>query len=440
MRNNGERERLIALVGGQLIDGTGRPPIVDATVLIAGKRIIRVGQGIAVPEGAEVIDVRGKTILPGLVDFHGHLYARATPEMRSQFEAYPKLYLAGGVTTVRTPGDFDPAGTVQLREQIAHGEVIGPRVFTAGPYFDHAPSSVQWIVGIESVETALAKFDEWRDQIDEVKVYTRIREDEFSALADAAHAAGLPIAAHLGSITATRAIELGIDRLEHAIFAMPELYGGPENEQIGDAALAALAALDLDGPLVQGLIEQIVANNVTICPTTTVFQLDAPGFLPVIPDWERYFSPAAVIRQREMLAMFTGTGPERSELICGALRKQAGFVKRLHDAGATVIPGTDPVAPLLVPGYGLHLELKNFVEAGISPLATIKAATLDAARALRADHEFGSVERGKLADLVVVDGDPAQRIEDIGRVSLVMAEGVVHDPAELRRAAEGALR
>lgn len=432
--------RIVALVGGTVIDGTGAPPQPDATLLIDGKRISAVGPDVAVPEGAEVIDVSGKSVLPGLIDFHGHLYARATADMRSQFEGYPKLYLAGGITTVRTPGDFDPEGTVALRERIAAGEEVGPRVFTAGPYFDHAPSSVRWITGIESVQEALEKFELWRDKIDEVKVYTRIHEDEFAALAEAARAAGLPMAAHLGSITAARAIELGLNRLEHAIFAMPEFYGGTELDQYGSDVPRNLAALDIDGPLVNDLIEKIVTNNVTVCPTTTVFQIQHPSWTPLTPDWERYFSPEGQAHQQKRIAEQPEMPAEEADTLGQALEKQLAFVKKLHDAGGLIVAGTDPVAPWMTPGYGLHSELGNLVAAGLTPLEALKAATLDAARALHREADFGSLEAGKLADLVVVDGDPATRIEDIGQTALVFTEGTRHDPQALREAAVGSLR
>lgn len=136
---NARQESVTALVGATIIDGTGRPAF-PATIVIRGQRIADIGTRPSVPTGATIIDLSGKRVVPGLVDMHGHMYARATAAMRSQFEADPSLYLAGGVTTVRSPGDFDPEGMIALRERIRRGEAVGPRIFVAGPYVDHASS------------------------------------------------------------------------------------------------------------------------------------------------------------------------------------------------------------------------------------------------------------------------------------------------------------
>lgn len=215
---NQAQERIIALTGGTIIDGTGRPPLTGYTILIRGERIAVVGRKVKIPKGATVLDITGKTVIPGLIDMHGHMYVRAMGAQRSQFEGYPLLYLAGGVTTVRSPGDFEPDGMIALRERIKRGEVTGPRIFTAGPYFDHDPAQVGWIKGVKSPEEALEKFNQWKDRIDYVKFYTRITEPEFIAVLNAAHKAGIRATGHLGSITATRAVELGIDGLEHGIY------------------------------------------------------------------------------------------------------------------------------------------------------------------------------------------------------------------------------
>jgi len=430
-----ESDRAIALVGGRVIDGTGAPPSGPATILIRGDRIASVDAGAAAPPGAEVVDVRGRTVIPGLVDMHGHLYARATREIRSQFEAYPLLYLAGGVTTVRTPGDLDPEGTIALRDRIRRGEAVGPRIFTAGPYFDQAPSEVSWIEGVAGPEEALRKLDAWKDRIDGIKLYTSAEENLFATLLPAARAAGLFTTAHLGSTTATRAIELGIGGLEHGIFAMPELPFDRNRER---RRTCELADLDVDDPRVAELIDRIVSARVAIDPTVVVFQIMVPDFEPVVEGWERYLSEEARLVQAGQGG--GGGDPAAYDCMRGALRAQLRFVGRLHERGGIVVAGTDPVAPVLVPGYGLHRELRNLVEAGLTPVAAIRAATLDAARALARGDDFGSIEAGKRADLVVVGGDPGERIEDIGLTEIVFQGGVRYDPAALRRQAEGRIR
>lgn len=431
------QEQIVALVGGTVIDGTGKLPLTGYTILIRGERIAAVGRQVKIPQGAIVLDMTGKTIIPGLIDMHGHMYERATGSQRSQFEAYPLLYLAGGVTTVRSPGDFDPEGMVALRERLKRHEAIGPRIFTAGPYFDNDPSQVDWIKGVRSPEEALEKFNGWKARIDYVKFYTRITEPEFRIVLEAAHKAGIRATGHLNSITATRAIELGIDGLEHGIFAMSELT--PKLES-GQDKNCLLADLDLDSPVVENLITSIVKHRVAIDPTIVVYQSLDPNFEPVTPDWLKYLSAEAQAHQVSLRAAASKRNPASAQCLQRALQTQLRFVKKVYDRGGIIIAGTDPVIVTLTPGYGLQRELKNLVAAGLTPIAAIKAATLTAATVLHHEKDFGSIESGKLADLVVIGGDPATRIEDVGKTEIIFQGGVRYDPAALRKSAEGQIK
>jgi imidazolonepropionase-like amidohydrolase len=431
------QEKVVALVGGTIIDGTGKPPMTGYTVLIRGERIAKVGRKVKIPKGATVLDMTGKTVIPGLIDMHGHLYERATGPQSNQFDAFPFLFLAGGVTTIRSPGDFDPKGTVALRERIKKGEAIGPRIFTAGPYFDHAPSQVEWIKGVKSPEEALEKFNQWKDKIDYVKFYTRITEPVFIAVLNAAHKAGIPATGHLNSITATRAVELGIDGLEHGIFAMSELAPKPKS---GQEYFCTLAKLDLESPLVENLISSIIKNRVIIDPTIVVYQSLHPDFVPVTPDWLKYFSKEAQVYQTKLQTTPAKRNPVADKCLLEALQTQMRFVKKIYDRGGIIIAGTDPVLVTLTPGYSLHRELKNLVEAGLTPVEAINAATLVAATVLNREKDFGSIKRGKLADLVVVKGNPAKRIEDVGNTEMVFKGGVQYDPVTLRKSAEGQIK
>lgn len=425
-----------ALVGAAVIDGTGAPPRAGWTILIEGDRIADVGPDVKVPEGTQVIDLKGKTVLPGLIDMHGHLYAN-TGKIKNQFAAYPKLYLAGGVTTVFSPGDFDPEGMVDLRRRLREGKEIGTRVFCGGPYFDHEPSAVGWIKGTDTADQARKKLEEWKDKIDGVKVYTRITEEQLKVVLEVAHAAGLRVTGHLGSITVKRALELGIDRLEHGIFAMSDLT--PSQEMTPRAMSdrdRILGTADLDSPEMSALIAQIAKQRVVIDPTIVIFQSQLPDVEPVTPDYKRFFGENALKSDRTR-KLNPRRMPDDVQHVRNAIKNQMRFVKKVHDAGGIVVAGTDPVDPSLIPGYGLQREIRNFVEVGLKPLAALKAASLDAATALKKEKDLGSIEKGKLADLVVVSGDPSSRIEDIGRTEAVFQAGVRHDPAELRKSVEG---
>ncbi len=423
----------IALVDGNIVDGTGAPVQNRLTVLIRDGKIEALGADVQIPEGAKVFDVQGKTILPGLIDVHGHLYANTGGQIENQFQTYPKLFLAGGVTTIFSPGEFDPVGAVNLRDGIERGELPGPHILTAGPYFDGAPSRIPWIVGVSSATEAIQKFENWRDRIDGVKLYTSITEAQMSALIETAHSNGLFVTGHLESISATRASEFGIDGLEHGIFAISEL--GLPGQNFWERA-CVLADLDLTSPAVDSLITKIVEQDVYIDPTTVQYHQLLPEAEPVVENWDVYLSPGI---QATYQAFLRNIPPSGSRLAClrSAIEKQKQFVKAVHDRGGRVVVGTDPVLLNLTPGYALYKEMQILVEAGLTELEVIKAATYSAAVALGRGDQIGSIAAGKHADLIVVDGNPADDIGNVAAVVMVFKDGKAYDPVSLRKEVEG---
>ncbi|HHW25821.1 MAG TPA: amidohydrolase family protein [Firmicutes bacterium] len=432
MARNGSHgnQGFLAITGARVVDGLGGV-YENQTVLIEGDTIVAVGQDIPVPSGTTGIDAKGMTVIPGLFDMHGHLYARGGKNITMQIPAYPLLYLAGGITSVRAPGELDPEAAVKCREDQASGRIDGPRVHTAGPYFDHTSSSISWIKGTDDAEQALAMFERWHDRIDMVKVYSRIHEDQFKALVKAAHAVGLPVIGHLGSLTAKKAIELGINGLEHGLFQMSEF-------RPVDMGYGQVETLDMECLQLRRLIQSIVKNKVVICPTIVVFQYSMdPDFRPAVENWLDYLTIEARATREEMAAKRPEISPDQRATLERAMDKQLRFTKMVHEAGGLVVPGTDPVGPAITPGWGLQRELENFVRAGLTPLETIRAATYDSARAMGVDRERGSISAGKLADLVIVEGDPSRDIRDVSRTRKVVLGGKIYDPAELRKRALG---
>lgn len=427
-----------ALVGARVIDGTGAAPHEGWTVLVQGERIIAAGPKVKIPKDATRVDLTGKTLLPGLIDMHGHMYARVAGKIKDVFESYPLLFLAGGVTSIRSPGDLDPDGMYALKEKVARGEVPGPRIFMGGYYIDNEPSQIGWFKPVKSAEEAKARVEEWKNRIDVVKFYTSVTEDEMKAGIAAAKAAGIPTTGHLGSITAGHAIDLGINGLEHGIYAMSELGAPNPKKQEG----CPLGKLEVDGPQVTALIDKIVKNHVAIDPTFVVLFLGLPEMMePMTPDWLDYFAEgdARTGAQKLMQSMAAKEG----EALDCAMRSRDNalkFVGKVQARGGIILTGTDPVAPNLLPGWALHREMKYLTQAGLTPLQAIRAATYNAATVLHRDKDFGSIAKGKFADMVVVNGDPSKRIEDIGNTVMVFKEGKRFDPAELRAAAKGKLQ
>lgn len=419
---------IIALINSRVIDGTGASAHLDWTILLQGTRILAAGSDVTIPEGARVLDLTGQTLLPGMFDMHGHLYAYDGENLAMELTAYPRLYLAGGVTTIFTAGDFDPQEALALRESMDNGEAVGPHLLIAGPYFSggNAPA---WMLKAQSPDAMRVIYESWSDKIDGVKVYTLIPEDQFIALLNAAHADGLIVTGHLESIPAMRAIELGMDGIEHGLFSMSEFFpkGASFREQY-----CAVSQLDITSPAVTDIVEALVEQGTYVDPTMVVFQPELPDFVPLIPDWETYLDPGAVMPLRsELRSMIQPT------CLKEALEKQMQFVKAVQDRGGLIVAGTDPVIPILLPGYSLHRELQNLVDAGLTPVEAIKAATLNAAIALRIDSEKGTIASGKIADLVVVDGNPDEDISAIGNTLLVFKEGIPYSPEVLRASVQG---
>jgi imidazolonepropionase-like amidohydrolase len=432
---------VLALVHARVIEGTGAPPHDDWTVLVRGDRIAAAGPKVDVPAGATVIDVAGTSVLPGLIDMHGHMYVATAKGIANAFDSYPALYLAGGVTSVRSPGDFDPEGMYRLKESIARGAVDGPRIFMGGYYIDNSPSQIGWFAPVRTPADVTERISRWQDRIDVVKFYTSTTDRQMQAGIAAAKAANLPTTAHLGSITATRAIELGIEGLEHGMYAMPEL-GAP---RLGPSKVEGcpLGDLDLEGRLVTDLIGRIVKSHVAIDPTFVIVTLGLPDIQPLTPDWREYFADdAAAAAAARVMERAGAIYRDPGELSCAqrTRRNAMRFVAKVQARGGVVLAGTDPVAPYVLPGWGMHRELKHLTEAGLTPLEAIRAATSNAARVLRRDADLGSITAGKIADIVVVSGDPASRIEDVGNVEMVFKAGRRFDPAALRRAAKHTLR
>jgi imidazolonepropionase-like amidohydrolase len=427
-----------AIVGARLIDGTGAPARDGCTVLLRGDRIAAVGPSVRIPEGAEVVDAEGKALLPGMFDTHGHCF---TVDGKDQYESYPLLFLAGGVTTTFSPGEMDAEAAFALRDRLQRGEQVGARLLSAGPYFEKGDSDLPWLKGYADQAEALQWLERYGSRMDGLKLMQQITEEEAAAIIADAHERGIKVTGHLGSVTAKRAIELGIDRLEHGITAMSEFSPW---EIKGFAAWSEkfqkLAELDLDSAPVQELIDLIVSKRVALSATTASFELYAPGYEPVTPDWDKYLAPELQRTQKALLLRLSQTPPARGQPFADGIKKQLEFLKRVHDRGGIVVTGTDPGGKLLIPGFGLHRELKLLVDGGFTPVAAIRAATGHAAWALGVDRDLGTVEAGKIADVVLVDGDPSSDIRAVGNTVAVWKAGARFDPRELRKQAEGKIR
>ena len=329
------------------------------------------------------------------------------------------------------------------------GDEVGPRVYSAGPYFDHVTTGLAWVDGVDGADEARERFDRWRDRIDGVKVHMEITEEELAALVRRAHAGGLTVTGHLDSVSARRAIDLGIDRLEHGIFALPELGVRDASKGMDVDYLRRLASIDFDDGVAAALLDRIVDDRIVLVPTTVLLESVLAGPLRLAPDAERYLGPEGrrrvhavwerFARMRRSAAAACGGSEAWDILVADVLARQHELIRRVHDRGGRVVAGTDPVFVDILPGYGVHREAEHFVAAGMSCLAAIRACTLDPAEALGLADDLGSIEPGKRADMVVIDGDPVRDIRALGRTRMVFQGGRRFSPTDLRESSVGAI-
>ncbi len=432
-----------ALVGGRIIDGTGREPIDDGVVLIDGERIdavFRSGE-MEIPADAEVVDISGSTVIPGMIDCHVHVGVLAdnsflqVEDPGSLADLFMTTLLRHGVTTVRDTGNFDPGEVFRTFKQ---GRDTWPRFFGAGTILDgpaDPPAPWRWLAIIDDEETARTETARLVDAgMDFIKVYVWARLPVLRAVVSEAHKRGVRVSAHVGHVvTVEEAVKVGVDALEHVRIGR-ELV--PEERQ---ADLEALAGRILDplvgfqpwrfidpgSDLANGLIALMAERGTFITPTLTLSQSILAGNTPQAanpPGLDEM--PDAVKEQWNQYAYpfdYSETDWEQAPV---ELRNQMTFIGRAQRGGVKVTAGTDLTNPFVVPGHSMHEELRLLVEGcGFHPMEAIVAATSRAAELLGQSNDLGTVEKRKLADLVVLDADPLEDIRNTRRISAVYKGG-----------------
>ena len=424
-------DKTIALVNGLIIDGIKDSPT-KGTVLICEERVSAIGLNVTIPANSEIVDLQGLVILPGLIDMHGHLYVNTGLKIQNE-PSYLNLFLAGGVTTIYSPGEYDPENTLLLKEKVARGEIKGPDIFTAGPYFDNYPSRINWIKGLKKQEEVEEQFNTWKNKVDGIKVYMNTTEDRLKQIIDLADKNNLLISGHLDSVSALRAIELGIDGIEHGLFGIPELKDyGFFNTNLSCEEIE----LDLLNPKVTEIIDSIVLSETYINPTLVTLQSVSSSFEPVFDLWKDYLTDEAK-NNYSRLESHLDSSTILQHCLETVLKNQSLFVGELAKKGALIVTGTDPVSPKILPGYGIHREMELLVDAGLSPMEAIKAATLNASQVLNKENDFGTIEVGKLANLTIVEGNPFLDISNISNTIMVFKRGQLFNPSSLRTEALG---
>jgi enamidase len=423
---------IIVLTHARVIDGTGAAPLEDQTLVIRSGNIAAIGQTgtLAHPEGSTVLDLTGKTVIPGLVMMHEHTYYPTGPGVYGQLgESFVRLYLAGGVTTMRTAGNANGVMDIELKRQIDAGKQPGPAIDATAPYLNGEQGMLQMHV-LKDADDARRQVDYWADMgATSFKAYMNITRDELRASIAAAHARGLKITGHLCSVTYAEAADLGIDNLEHGFLASTDFVSDKKPDACPGQAVGqrTIASLDPQSERVHALINKLVDKHVALTSTLTVFETftpgrpKPPGLEVLLPELRESFETAFQRSQQNTQSVYAALFPMGMAL-------ERAFVK----AGGLLIAGTDPTGiGGVIPGFSDQRQIELLVEEGFTPVEALRIATLNGARYLGRDARIGSIAAGKQADLVVINGDPSKTITDVRKVEIVFKQGVGFDSPKL---------
>jgi len=438
----------------EVIDGTGAAPRADQTVVITGGRIAAVGpdSGTAIPAGTEVRDYAGYAVLPGLVGMHDHLFYTASRETQRNSPGgmepgfivneipytAPRLYLAAGVTTLRTTGSIEPYTDLKVRSRIESGALAGPHLDLSAPYLEGAGTFFAQMHELSGPEEARRFVDYWAATgMTSFKAYMNITRAELAAAAAAAHKHGLRITGHLCSVSWPEAVEAGIDDLEHGpVYTDTEFVAARQSDHCpeGSGLAASWSARKVGDAEVEGLIRLLVSHHVAVTSTLPVFELGVPGRPPA----QRRALDAMSGAARESYLMFRATLDPANAAPARFFRLEMDFEHAFAAAGGLLLAGPDPTgAGGVLPGFGDQREIELLVEAGFTAVQAIQIGTENGARFLGRERDIGTIAAGKRADLVLVHGDPAAHIEDIENVAVVFKDGQGYDPARLIEAVRG---
>src|SRR5687768_25522 len=438
---------VIALTNVRVIDGTGAAPVENQTIVISGGKTASIGPtaSATIPSGARVVDLAGYTVLPGLVGMHNHLFfpQGGSPPIYSDMSlSFPRLYLALGVTTIRTTGSVVPYTDLEVKKRIDAGQMIGPKMHITAPYLEGKGAFTPVMRELTGVEDARRMVNFWADQgATSFKAYMNISRAELRAAVEEAHKRGLKVTGHLCSVGYKEAAEIGIDNLEHGLFANSEYVADKKPDQCPAGVPASLRQLDINGPAVKETIRVLVEKKVAITSTLPVFEASAPltqggiGAASALlnPRMLNTMSNDARVRYLSNRARVSSTSPAL-ELI----RKAMAFERAFVQAGGLLIAGLDPTGNGgVVAGFGDHRGVELLVEAGFTPLEAIKICSLNGAKFLGEDARIGSIAVGKQADLMIVKGNPAAKISDIQNVEIVFKDGVGWDTEKLIQSVQG---
>ena len=429
--------KVVALTHIRVVDGTGAPPQEDQTVVLANGLIQAVGRfgAVAIPPAAEVLDLPGYTVIPGLVGMHEHLFYpsfQGIPLYIEHAYSFPRLYLASGVTTARTAGGLEVQTDLQMKRWIDEGKNPGPHLLITAGYLEGPGTFTPQMLELRGPADATAFVEYWANLgATSFKAYMHITRAELAAAIAAAHARSLKVTGHLCSVGFREAAALGIDNLEHGIVVDGEFAPDKRPDECPTITAQDLTNLDVAGPAVQQTIRDLVQHKVAVTSNLAVFEA-APALQQRFLD---ALSPEAI---RNYLTARTRLPEGSLALSATRIRKEVEFERAFVKAGGLLMAGADPTGNgSAVAGFADQRNLELLVAGGFYPLEAIRIATLNGAKFLGRDSEIGSIAVGRHADLAVIEGNPAARIADIENVRIVFKDSAGYDSAKLLDSVRG---
>lgn len=429
-----------------LIDGKGNPAKPHQTVIVRNGKINWAGDDAKaiLPKAAKLIELNGKTLMPGLVMLHEHMYVSAHSMETRQAIAhqlpatFPRLYLAAGATTIRTAGNIEPYSDLNLKKDIDAGRIPGPSMEVTAPYLEGNQSLFQQMNKLDKPEDAVSFVNYWADQgFTSFKGYMFVDKPTLKAAIEAVHKRKLKITAHLCAVTYREAAEMGIDQLEHGFFASTDFVKDKKENQCPPNADESIANLNVESDSAKNLLQFLINKKTIITSTLAVFE----GFNTTQPapssELLSYFSPDSRDFYLKLFARIkSAKAPSDDDK---AFSNNAKMEKMFYEMGGLLTVGTDPTGNGgTIAGFGNWRAVELLVEAdGFTPLEAIKISTLNGAIALGFDKNIGTIEIGKSADLLIIDGDPSKNISDIRKVQIVFKNGVGYNSKKLFESVKG---
>jgi len=400
-----------------MIDCTGTAAVPDAVIVIEHGRIAAAGprREVNIPASAVVVDTKGKTILPGLWDMHAHF---------EQVEWGP-IYLAAGVTTVRDCGnEFEFITSV--RDAIANGRGLGPRILAAGIVDGSGPFALG-VARVDTPDQARAWVHRYHDAgFQQMKIYSSVKLEMIKTVAEEAHRLGMTVTGHIPEgLNAYQAIEAGQDQINHFQYVMNILVPPQPKETSKFDRLAAAARIDTNSGELLKAIAFFKKHGTVLDPTLVLSELSTATTSRPLASFE----PGVTRAAPELAALLLEADPPSryAELRDSLLQKELSLLGILHRAGIAIVAGTDQS----VPGHSLHREIELYVKAGFTPMEALQAATIVPARVMGLEKELGTIEPGKRADLIIVNGNPLEDIRNSRNVEYVLTNGTMYNTSEL---------